>query len=227
MLISDWEETYQCEGMCYSPERVLSEIFALESAYENARAGISLSAIDQGFYLQEIARVISIIALQCRQQVYSYFLAIKSDLSAEKYKSMSNSKRIAALDDRYPTASMAIKSECGYELCEFPNANRIPFLLCIRKLCHVERWKFPVYFNFDEDTGNKLVEKYDMIDCALVVEIAETDSVIGLEKTKTIAIDIPSFATAARVLITECEDCNLPPVRDFHLDAELVCDTVN
>ena len=223
-MIIEYDETYSCEGMCYSPERVLTEIFSLESAFANSAMGISLSQVDHGFYLQEIARTISIIALQCRQQVYSYFLTIKAALTDEKYKLLSNSKRISELDAMFPTASMAIKSQCDYELCKGKDVRNISFLLCIRKLCHVEQWKYPIGFNLDATSGSAVDEKFETLQHALVVDIAETDSVIGLDKTNRLVIDVSAFATAARVLITECKDCNLPPIRDFDLDGVLRCD---
>jgi len=221
-LFESYETTLHCEGMCYRPERVLTEIFSLESAHFNAGNGISLSTVGDDFYLQEIARTISIISLQCRQQVFSYFLTIKKELGTKKYKALSNGGRINELEKRYPTASVAIKSACGFELCEEKGVIEIPFFFLIKKLCHVEKWSYPMNFNIDE-TGVVIDEKITGDSHALLIEIANTDSVVGLEDTCKVIINIPEFATASRVLVTECEDCNLPPVANFDIESSENC----
>ncbi len=222
-MLKLYNGTRHCEGMCYRPDRVLTEIFALESAHTNAMNGITLSIVGDDFYLQEIARTISIISLQCRQQVFSYFLAVKRELGNDEYIALSNSKRIAEIERRYPTASMAIKSACGYELCEEKGVVEIPFLFLIKKLCHVEKWSYPVGFNVDVHTGEALNYKFSPDSQALLIEISCTDSVVGLDETTKVIIDIEKFATASRVLVTECEDCNLPPVATFDITSEDNC----
>ena len=213
------ENTLHCEGMCYSPERVLTEIFSLESAHCNARDGITLSKVGDDYYLREIARTISIISLQCRQQVFSYFLATKKELGIEKFKALNNTQRLKALEERYPTASVAIKLACGFEVCDRAGVVQVPFFLLVKKLCHVEKWSYPVIFNMDE-TGSAVDVNTPKNSAGLLIEVAKTDSVIGLDDTSKYIVNVEEFATASRILITECAECNLAPVAGFDIESD-------
>lgn len=215
------EETEICLGMCYRPERVLTDIFSLEATHKNASDGIYLSALGSGFYLEEISRTISVISMQCRQRVFSYLLTIKDQLGEAQYLALEKSERLSLLQKQYPIADEAIQSVCGYQVSKDGSLKDVSFFYCIRKICHIEKWSYPVFYCKDGMSAEKLTTGNTNVKRLLHIEIAESDSNIGMCKTSELLVDIVAFSTAARILVTECSECNLPPVKDFQLEEEL------
>jgi len=223
------EYTQVCLGMCYRPERVLTDIFALESAHASACDGIDLAEVGQQFYLEEISRTISVISMQCRQRVFSYLLNVKEQLGASIYVGLSDMERIAKIAELYPTSDEAIKSSCGFHVCGNDSIEELDFYRCIKTICHVEKWAYPVFFcknGIDHEkllTASGIEEGDDAIVQMLRVEVAKNDKQIGMGNIHDLLIDIPLFCSAARVLVTECEECNLIAVPNFSLSSELTC----
>lgn len=215
------EETEICLGMCYRPERVLTDIFSLEATHKNASEGIHLSAVGSGFYLEEISRTISVISMQCRQRVFSYLLTIKEQQGETKYLALEKTERLKLLQRQYPTADDAMQSVCGYQINKDGSLKDVSFFYCIRKICHIEKWSYPVFYCKDGISAKSLATGNDHVKRLLHIEIAESDSNIGMCKTSELLIDIVAFSAAARILVTECAECSLPPVKDFQLDDDL------
>lgn len=206
------DTTIECEGMCFDPSRVLTEIFTLEGAY--IQTGMALEAIESDFYLQEVARTISIISLQCRQQLTSYFYQVPNALSATR------KARIEHIAREYQSANEAISAISANLLCPKDGLNPIRFYDLIGKLCHVEKWVYPVQATVDAFDDDKT--QYQGYHLLIHVTKRGKEPVSG--EVEKIIVCIPWFIAAARVFITGCTECELyRPSSEESLEQEPVC----
>ena len=188
-------ETIECEGMCFDPSRVLTEIFTLDAAYQ--QTGLPLDAINGNFYLQEIARTISVIALQCRQQMTSYFFQVPNATSA------SREDRLSYISGNYASANEAVTAITGNLICPEDGLKPLRFYDMIGKLCHVEKWTYPV---------QATVRFFDTADSThsgpqLLVHVTKRGKEPVTGNLEEVLVCIPWFVKAARVFITGCSEC--------------------
>jgi len=208
------QDTIECVGMCFEPSRVLTEIFVLDSAYE--RTGAPLGSIDKNFYLQEIARTLSTIALLCRQQMTSYFYQVPDAASTE------TKDKIKFISEKFVSANEAINAVTANQICPDKGIQPLSFYETIGKICHVEKWTYPVEATiqvFDEE-GNIDEGRH------LLITVTKRGKTPVTGDTEEILICIPWFIEAARVFVTGCDECSLfKPAHPFEFNESEVCST--
>lgn len=206
------DKTIECEGMCFDPSRVLTEIFTLESAFH--QSDLPLKSIRDDFYLQEIARTTSVIALQCRQQMTSYFYQVPNAASA------SRAEKRAYVESTYASANEAVGAIAGNLICPKEGLKPISFYELIGKLCHVEKWTYPVLARvevFDE-------ERSYLEGPNLLVNVTKRGKEPVTGELEQILVCIPWFVAASRVFITGCTECELyRPVNEY-LEEKPTCE---
>lgn len=194
LIYESTPDTHECDGMCFSPTRALTEIFTLYGAYH--QTGIPVGSVTPDVFIQEVARAMSSIALSCRQQMTSYFhLAAAAGIEPEK--------RVTYVASTYPGADTAVHCHAADLICPKTGRHRVSFYELVNKLCHVEKWKYPVKYNQfvpanseDHDVNNRLV-----------IEVTKRDKQPVTGNTETIVVFVDFFIDAARIFLTECPDC--------------------
>ena len=188
-------QTIECEGMCFDPSRALTEIFTLDAAYR--QTGLPLEAINERYYLQEVARTISVIALQCRQQMTSYFFQVPNATSA------SREDRLTYISSNYISANEAVTAIAGNLICPKDGLKPLRFYDMIGKLVHVEKWVYPV------QASVKRFDKADSVHTGsqLLVHVTKRGKEPVTGNLEEVLVCIPWFVEAARVFITGCTEC--------------------
>ncbi len=134
-------EVWACDGLCFSPSRVVADILLLAGAHAETGTFLGPDEDSQSAYLREISRTLSSISLYCRQQMTSFFHRYGTEVPTKE--------KIARLKKDYPSADQAISAFVGILECrETGELKPLRFYDMIGKLCHVEKWTYPVSSTF-------------------------------------------------------------------------------
>ncbi len=197
-------EVWACDGLCFSPSRVVADILLLAGAHAETGTFLGPDEDSQSAYLREISRTLSSISLYCRQQMTSFFHRYGTEVPTKE--------KIARLKKDYPSADQAISAFVGILECrETGELKPLRFYDMIGKLCHVEKWTYPVSSTFKGrcTKGGEIdcTEK-----CAVQIEVTIRGNEPVSGNTETCFVYIPRFADAARVFVTGCVECQLAQV---------------
>lgn len=210
---------WECDGMCFPQAVVLNDIFALQGIFNGT--GMSLGANENSdvYYLQELTRLVSLVSIYSRNQLTSYFHSVDADLS--------KSKKLQKIRELYVGADNAIFSKVGVMMC--PKNGQVPvtFYDMITKFCHVEKWKYPLEFSVPsvvDDVYGELIDLEELsfenepqssfegrmlVSNVLEVEVTISGKSVASGQVEVYRVLPWEFANAARVFLTDCEDCQL------------------
>jgi len=196
----EYGHSYACDGICFDPDRVKSEIFTLQGAYKQySEPSFQADYEEQMLVLKDISRCISTIALHSRLQITSYFQRLPKDIPHED--------KIELLKKSRTVASRSMVSNVGYTQKNLASqAKELSFYDAIGHICHVEKWRFPVSLPAEKrelfsDCSDHRCDRW------LLLEVTKRGKTPVTGHVEYSFIDVPTFAETAYKFVSDCPDC--------------------